>query len=894
MLKIIVDGKEVTAPEGTVVVDAAKRADIDIPVFCYHPKLKPVGMCRMCLVEIGTPKKGPDGQVVKDEQGNVVINWMPKLQTACTTQISQDMVVRTTTEQVKRAQKDILEFLLTSHPLDCPICDKGGECPLQNLTLRHGPGKSRFIIDDKYHLAKRVPLGELIVLDRERCIQCARCTRFCDEIVDDHVIGFYDRGRGLEIISVSEPGFNSKFSGNTTDICPVGALTTTDFRFRARPWELTNVATICPHCPVGCNMTLSTRTGDIKRVMPRQNEQVNEIWLCDKGRFAHHFVDSPDRLKTPLIRVGADSMAHPAPGPEFREATWDEALDLIARKLKEAGSRAAGLAGDRLPNEDLYLFQALFRRALGSANVDQWPGRMAGGELVAQLGLASGSNFKDMGRGTAILVIASDLEEEAPILWLRVKQAADRGATLVVAGGRPTKTERYAAHKLRYRYGSEAYVLLGLASAVLKGGVQAADFITARVDGLEELRRHLEAYPPARTGEVSGVPAASLTLAAAALATAQNLVVLVGREGLSQAASAAVAQAAANLLLLTGHAGRPNNGLVMVWPHNNTQGAWDMGLRPHLDPGYQPTNQPGLGYQAMLDAILGGDLQALLIAGADPAGEDPAAAAVLRRAPFLAVQELFMTETAKLAHVVLPAQSFAEREGTYTNAERRVQRFYPAVPAIGQSKPDWWIIAGLGHRVMGDVNGWHFAAPSQIMLKISREVPLYAGMTYAALVHTEPQFPDVGGTDLYYGGTAYQNTAGLGRQWPVRAELSEARLAFGWVEPPAPPAFDEDRPFTFVGTTRLFNTGTLIARSPILRSRISEPQVELTAKDAATLKVADGDLVSVRLDQIELHLKARVNGQAAPGVVLLPAYSGELPAVSGQLSVDRREPLAES
>ncbi|MER3545523.1 MAG: NADH dehydrogenase (quinone) subunit G [Chloroflexota bacterium] len=889
MPKITVDGIEIEAPAGVVVVDAAKRAGIDIPVFCYHPKLRPVGMCRMCLVEIGTPKRGPDGQVQLDEQGRPVIAWMPKLQTACTTVVSEGMAVRTNTEQVKRAQKDILEFLLTSHPLDCPICDKGGECPLQDLTMRYGPGKSRFIVDDKYHLAKRVPLGELIVLDRERCIQCARCTRFCDEIVDDHVLGFYDRGRGMEIITFSEPGFDSKFSGNTTDICPVGALTTRDFRFRSRPWELTNVATLCPHCPVGCNMALSTRSGQIRRVMPRQNERVNEIWICDKGRFAYHFVDHPDRLRMPLIRVGAGARpAERADGRgDFRPATWDEALDLVARKLREAGPRAAGLAGDHLPNEDLYLFQKLFRQALGSLNLDQWPGRMAGGELVAQVGLASGSNFSDMGKGTAIIVIASDLEEEAPIWWLRVKQAADRGATLLVAAGRPTKTDRYAEHKLRYRYGGETYVLLGLIGALLRRGAQATDFIQTRVDGFDDLRRRLEEYPLERCAEVSGVPVAGLTLAAEALASAQNLVILVGSEGLNQTASAAVAQAAANLLLLTGHVGQPNNGLIMVWPHNNTQGAWDMGLRPNLGPGYQPLGGAGLGYEAMLNASLSGELQALFILGADPVGADPAATEVLRRVPFLVVQELFPTETAKLADVILPVQSFAEREGTFTSGERRVQRFYPAVPPPGQSKPDWWIIAELGRRITGDAEAWRFIAPSQIMRQITRDVPLYASMTYAALAQVEPQYPDVGGEDLYYGGTAYQNTAGLGVQWPVVAERPEARLAFGWIDPLMLPTFHEDRPFTLVPVTRLFDAGIMTASAELLRrARIAEPHVELNPRDAAALNVADGDRVIVRLWEQELHLKAWVNSQAAPGIVLLPRGLEGVPDVPGITSVD--------
>ena len=247
---LTIDGISVTVPAGTLVVDAAKQIGIDIPVFCYHPKMEPVGMCRMCLVDIGRPMiDRMTSQVILDEEGKPKLQFGPKLETACTTPVSEGMVVIGMSDKVKAARKDVLEFLLTSHPLDCPVCDKGGECPLQNLTLGFGPGESRYMYDDKKHAEKHVPLGDLIFLDRERCIQCGRCVRFQSELADDPVIGFYHRGRSLEIMTNSEPGFDSIFSGNTTDICPVGALTTADFRFGARPWELKAAASICTHCP---------------------------------------------------------------------------------------------------------------------------------------------------------------------------------------------------------------------------------------------------------------------------------------------------------------------------------------------------------------------------------------------------------------------------------------------------------------------------------------------------------------------------------------------------------------------------------------------------------------------------------------------------------------------
>ena len=307
---LTIDDRQVTVPAGTLIVDAAKKVGIDIPVFCYHPKMEPVGMCRMCLVDIGRPVfDRQTREPVLEEDGTQKIQFGPKLETACTVPVSEGMVVVGMSDKVKQARKDILELLLTSHPLDCPVCDKGGECPLQNLTMAHGASESHFLFDEKQKAEKNYPLGDLIFLDRERCIQCARCIRFQEEIAGDAVLGFYQRGRRTDIVTYSDPGFDSYWSGNTTDICPVGALTTADFRFGARAWELKQAASICSHCPVGCNLTVNTRreakSGGgiaIKRIMPRQNEWVNETWICDKGRFGHHFTDSKERLTQPLSR----------------------------------------------------------------------------------------------------------------------------------------------------------------------------------------------------------------------------------------------------------------------------------------------------------------------------------------------------------------------------------------------------------------------------------------------------------------------------------------------------------------------------------------------------------------------------------------------------------------
>jgi NADH-quinone oxidoreductase subunit G len=832
---ITIDGVEVTVPAGTLVVDAAKRIGNDIPVFCYHPKMKPVGMCRMCLVEIGLPVRDREsGKVVLNEDGTPKINFGRSLQTGCTVVVAEGMVVRTASEAVTAARDHMLEFLLTSHPLDCPICDKGGECPLQNLTMRHGPGASRFDFEMKMKLGKRVPLGELIVLDRERCIQCARCTRFQDEIVDDPVIGFHNRGRALEIVTFSDPGFDSYFSGNTTDICPVGALTTTDFRFQARPWELTPVASICHHCPVGCNITMSTRPervaggrNVIKRIMPRQNEYVNEIWICDKGRFVHHYADSGDRLQKPLVRQNG----------ELVETNWQEALDLVAGRLQVQKGAMAGLAGDRLSNEDLFLFQKLLRQGLGSNNLDLANKRLAGGDVAAQVGLSSDSDLKQLGAGDAVLVVAADLHEEAPIWWLRLKQAAERGAALVVMNVRPTRLDKFASHVVRFAPGhalSTARQLLNAAKIELK---------------------------------TVGDNGATLAAAAEALVKARNLVIYYGGEGLTYSETGTLARTLANLLLVrTGgdgrdvnHAGRPNNGLVPVWPHGNTQGSWDMGIRPDFGPGYARLEQPGMDAAAIYDAVGEGELKALYVAGSDPVGDGLMAGR--GELDFLVVQDLFLTETAQQADVVLPAQSWAEREGAFTNGERRVQRFYQAIPAVGESRPDWQIFAQVGERL--GLGKPAFAA-SLVFRDLAAEIPQYGGMDYRSLAWTEEQWPDVGGQDLYYGGTAYENKSGLGLQWPAAAETG-----------PVPmfelPDLDVSglRGFPVVRTAALYNSGALIERTELIKLRIAKPTLYLNSTDARRLQIAAGDALTLPGRGRELQVTAAISEAVPAGMALV-------------------------
>ena len=798
---LTIDGIQVTASEGMVVADAAKMVGIDIPVFCHHPKLEPVGMCRMCLVEIGRPMRDrATGQFVM-ENGAPKIQFMPKLETACTNKVEDGMVVLTQTVKAKEGQKGTVEFLLTSHPLDCPVCDKGGECPLQNLTMAHGPGKSRFIYDEKFKLGKHVPLGDLIVLDQERCIQCARCIRFQDEIVGDSVIGFDDRARGTKIITFSEPGFDSIFSGNTTDICPVGALTTRDFRFEARPWELGVQASICTQCPVGCNTTLNVRRdpksgGDItvQRIMPRQNEEVNEIWICDKGRFAYHYAESKKRLSWPMIRKDK----------KLTRASWEAATEFAGQKFKAAKKDFVVLASGRLSNEDLYNLKALTEHSEGTAYLYS---RMGGGELTSLVGVGDGTNFANMGADTTIVVVASDLYQEAPIWYLRVKQAADRGATLIVLNPRETKLDRYASYVVRYAYGDE-------------------------VKSVQDLGRK------SKIGD--------------AFTKAENAVILFGSDGLGVSGSADVASACAALLQDTGHIGKPNNGLIGVWERANDQGAWEIGFEVEED----------------LAKVLKG--KTVYIVGADPVSDDPKLAKALEEAAFVAVQDVMETATTEIADVVLPAQAFTEREGSLTSGERRVQKFYAAVPVTGEAKPDFAITSQIARHMGVVLEGTSITALFDIL---ADSVKSFEGLNYAKLAEVRPQWPIVGRGDMYYGGTTYENKHGMGAQLSAAATRGET-VSLPKVEKEAAPRPKENE-LMAVPINRLFDRGTTVMMSAnLLREQIGGPTISLHPDAAQNLGVEEGELVTVSFNGTSGEAKVKLDNTISVGVALIPRDMG--------------------
>ncbi|MDP8987869.1 MAG: 2Fe-2S iron-sulfur cluster-binding protein, partial [Actinomycetota bacterium] len=429
---ITVDGRQIEAEPGELVIAAAERHGVYIPRFCYHPRMRSVGMCRMCVVEIDSGKG-------------------PMLQPACMVPVAEDMVVDAQSAKSKKVQDGVLEFLLINHPLDCPVCDKGGECPLQDQTLAFGPGESRFI-EEKRHFAKPIAISELVHLDRERCILCDRCTRFANEVAGDPLISFIDRGNHTQINTFPDEPFASYFSGNTVQICPVGALLAKPYRFRARPWDLDQVESTCTSCSVGCRIALQSSSNRLVRKLGVDVDPVNWGWLCDKGRFDFEAINSDDRLGAPLVRRD----------DELVQASWAEALAGAAEALEGARRRPgresiAVLGGARLGNEDAYAWSKLARTVLGTDSVDAQLGDGLPADAV--VGLPRATIDATCGADTIVL-LGPDIKEELPVLYLRLRDAVvNQGAKLVEISPVRTGMTRYAAVSLRYRPGEAAQLV---------------------------------------------------------------------------------------------------------------------------------------------------------------------------------------------------------------------------------------------------------------------------------------------------------------------------------------------------------------------------------------------------------------------------------------------------
>jgi len=859
---LTIDGRRVSVPEGSTVLEAARAAGIYIPTLCYDEDLEPVGACRMCIVEI---------------------EGMRGLPTACTTRASDGMIVRTDTDLVRRVRRVTCELLMADHPADCLSCRANQRCELQKVASYLGIAERRMA-----PLERPAVLDEsnpFFVRDLSRCILCGRCVRACQELRGVGAIDILGRGFDSHVgtfadLPIGESPCES--CGECVDRCPVGALMARSETLPATE----QVHTICPYCGCGCGIVLGVRNGRIVEVRGDRDNPVNRGSLCVKGRFGLDFVHSPERLTRPLIRDGDG----------FVEVSWDRATSLVASRLSEIKAAhgpdaLAGLSSAKCTNEENYLFQKLMRAAIGTNNVDHCA-RLCHSSTVVGLARAFGSgamtnSIAEIEGADCILVTGSNTTEAHPIIALRIKAAVvAHGARLIVADPRRIDLTRFASLHLRQRSGTDVILFNAMMKVILEEDLYDHEFVKTRCEGFEEFREQVSAVDLDMAARVTGVPPASIRRAARLYAGARRASIIYSMGITQHTTGTDNVLALANLAMLTGNVGRESTGVNPLRGQNNVQGACDLGALPDVLPGYQKVDnpdvrarfeaawgvplpsEPGLTVVEIVDAAATGRIKGLYVMGENPMMSDPDVGHVrraLEALDFLVVQDIFMTETARLADVVLPGASFAEKDGTFTNTERRVQLIRKAVEPPGDALPDWEILcrlsAALGYPMA-------YESPARVMEEAARLTPIYGGISHERLAGAGLQWPCPA---PHHPGSPYLHrgrfSRGKGRFHPVR--FREA------AELP-----DRDYPYLLT-TGRLlcqFHTGSMTRKTGGLEQLAPPAPFEINPEDAARENIQDGDQVELSTRRGTVRARAVVTERAPVGTVFMPFHFHEAPA----------------
>jgi NADH-quinone oxidoreductase subunit G len=800
---IVVDGREIAAIEGEMLHDAARRGDVEIPIFCYEPKLgDPVGACRMCLVEV---------------------EGIPKLQTSCSTPVRDGMVVHTRTEQVKHAQSAVVEFLLVNHPLDCPVCDKGGECPLQDISYGWGPGKSR-VIDEKRHFPKPVELSPLVAIDRERCILCYRCVRFSQEVSEDEQLQLLGRGDRTFVGTFDERPYVAPFHGNITDLCPVGALTSYTYRFRARPWDIEQAGSVCTLCPSQCNVSFTIRDEEVKRVVARDNAEVDDGWLCDRGRYGFEMFTDPSRIDGPRLTGGA-------------AVGWEQAVEAAAAGLRAAGGRVAAIVGDA-SNEEAYLMQRLIRETLGSPHLDSRPSRGPARDALVRLAQpAISARVRDIDDADAILVLGTDPLHSSPILDLRIRKAIRRGgARLAVATERPTALDGGAVATARYAPGGAMSFLSRLAEA-LRDEATAASTPPSLAFGAKRSE-----------GELTSV--------AETLRGASKVVVIWGeRIGREQSAVEALLELAEALNL----SDEDGAGLLEVPELANARGLREAGCLPDAGPGLSQI-KPGIGTEGIRSALECGDLTGLVLFGVDPLRDfpdTPAWEAALTAADFVVSFSMHENATTAKADVVLPLETHAEKDGTVTHPDGRLQRVRPSASRPGDIRPNFLVLselsAALGHDTGIDSQPSAFAA-------LRDAVPFYGDIDDASIGGRGVRWqdgPSAAAVPRADGASGVDSADALSRR--VSAE-------------PTPDALSRDAdagPKLALGTYRDLWVGAITELNPPLKFLAPQQRLEISLADAERLGLKNHEMVRAGHNGLSIEAVVQIKERVPEGVCFL-------------------------
>ncbi len=872
LLRITINGKEYFAKEGETVLDVARRNNIFIPTLCFLEKVGPIGACRLCVVEVEGLK-------------------IPV--TACTTRVKDGMVVNTSTPRLERMRKEILKLILLDHPLMCEACPLDGNCELQTLAYMYDitPTDLHYYQIEEIQYEETEHPSPILKYHPQRCILCGRCVKTCTQITVVGALTFKGRGAST-VISKQMPTIFYKpeciSCGECLAVCPVNAIEEEKIRDRGKKWEIREVETICPYCGVGCSAIYKANDKDeIFAVESPSHMGVNKGDLCVKGRFGFDFVRHPDRLTTPLLRTEDG----------FKPISWSEAYDIIHAKLLEIKEKYGpdaimGLSSARCTNEENYLFQKFMRAAIGTNNVDHCA-RLCHSSTVAGLKAAFGAgamtnSIEELDETDLYFVTGSNTTETHPIIGRRIKRNVDhRGAQLIVADPRKIELVKFARIWLRHRPGTDIALLNGLAHVIYREGLWDREFVEKRTAGFDEFVKAIEEYTPEKVEAITGVKAEQLIEAARLIGRAKRATFIYAMGITQHKYGTDAVKAIANLALLTGNVGRRGTGVDPLRGQNNVQGACDLGALPNVFPGYQPVTdpsirskfeqewgvsslpeKPGIAVSEMAEAVLEGRIKAAYIMGENAALTDAELRKfrqALEQLAFLVVQDIFLSETAQYADIVLPAACSFEKDGTFTNTERRVQRVRKVVDPIGSARPDWVILRDLLEKFGVRAPYNH---PSDIFEEIRRTTPQYSGITYRRLEKGGIQWPcyheEHPGTMFLYA-ERFNTPDGKGHFHPVHQI----------------PDYGRDSEFPFILTTgRMryhYHTGTMSRRTYALNKLVPEGYVEINPKDAAALKIKDGDRVKLVSRKGEIEAKVRLSDQVPEGVVFSTFHFSEIP-----------------
>ena len=876
----MIDGQEITAAGGTTVLEAALAAGIYIPHLCHHSDLKPAGVCRLCMVEI--VGKG--------------------MTLSCLALVEEGMVVRTESPEISKVRRVAAELLIINHRAECLTCTKNNRCELQRVAAHVGIDAQR--LARLRRPEKSLPVDSsnpFFTYDPNQCVLCGICVRTCDEIVGLGAIDFAFRGCETMVATFgNEPFVESRCEscGECVVRCPVGALAVKKFQQPSR-----EAKTICPYCGVGCGLIMGIRDNRIVSVRGDTASPVSRGRLCVKGRFAHDFVGHPDRLTAPLIRDPAGGSRFPG----FREASWDEALGLEARSLisirDQYGPAAImGISSSRGTNEESYLFQKLMRAVLGTNNVDNCA-RVCHSPSVTGLSAVFGSgaatnSLDDIEQTDVLFLVGCSPTEAHPVIGMRISRArSQNGVRLIVADPRRIRLAQAADCWLPVRPGGNVALINGLAHVIIRDRLHDEKFIAARTEHFEQFAETVRQYPPERVAAITGIPAADIEAAARMYAQAERAMILYGLGVTEHTDGSFGVMGCANLALLTGNVGRKGAGVNPLRGQNNVQGACDMGALPNVLPGYQsledaavrakfetawncklPTHK-GLKYTEAWHFARTKHIRGAYIVGHNPAQTDPYSQRVveaLDALDFLVVNDIFLTKTARLADVVLPAAAFAEKEGTFANADRRVQRVHKVVDPPAGCKTDVDIFCELAQRM-----GYNMPArpPRELMDEIAAMVPLMAGMSYARLDEESLVWPCLDKAD---------------RGSPLLYEdtFPRGRATFRAIEPAESEAADASYPFILTTGRRLqhYNCGSMTRCTDGLAVLCPEERLEIHPRDAASLNVQEDEMVEVASRRGKVSVRARLSDLCSPGVVFLSFHFEEVP--TNELTGDILDPMA--